>query len=51
MPTLESVVSVVCVSAAVALSLGGRCVIAAPAAAVQSEPTNAEEAAAKKKGK
>ena len=49
MPTLESVVSIVCVSAAVALSLGGRCVIAAPPAAVQSEPTNAEEAAAKKK--
>ena len=49
MPTLESVVSVVCVSAAVALSLGGRCTIAAPPAAVQSEPTNAEEAAAKKK--
>ena len=49
MPTLQSVVSIVWVSAAVALSLGGRCVIAAPPAAVQSEPTNAEEAAAKKK--
>ena len=49
MPTLQSVVSSVWVSAAVALSLGGRCVIAAPPAAVQSEPTNAEEAAAKKK--
>ena len=49
MPTLQSVVSIVWVSAAVALSLGGRCAIAAPPAAVQSEPTNAEEAAAKKK--
>ena len=49
MPTLQSVVSSVWVSAAVALSLGGRCAIAAPPAAVQSEPTNAEEAAAKKK--
>ena len=52
MPMLKSVVSVVsivCVSAVVALSLAGRCAIAAPPAAVQSEPTNAEEAAAKKK--
>jgi lysophospholipase L1-like esterase len=49
MPLLKPVVVIVCVSAVVALSLGGRCVIAAPPAAVQSEPTNAEEAAAKKK--
>ena len=49
MPMLKSVVSIVCVSAVVALSPGGRCAIAAPPAAVQSEPTNAEEAAAKKR--
>ncbi len=49
MPLLKPVVVIVCVSAVVALSLGGRCAIAAPPAAVQSEPTNAEEAAAKKK--
>ena len=49
MPMLKSVVSIVCVSAVVALPLGGRCAIAAPPAAVQAEPTNAEEAAAKKK--
>jgi hypothetical protein len=46
---LKSVVFIVCVSAVVALSQGGRCALAAPSAAVQSEPTNAEEAAAKKK--
>jgi lysophospholipase L1-like esterase len=46
---LKSVVSTVCVSAVIALSLGGRCAISAPPAAVQSEPTNADEAAAKKK--
>ena len=49
MPLLKPVVVIAYVSAVVALSLGGRCVIAAPPAAVQSEPTNAEEAAAKKK--
>jgi lysophospholipase L1-like esterase len=49
MPMLKSVVSIVCVPALVALSLGGRGGIAAPPAAVQSEPTNAVEAAAKKK--
>ena len=49
MPMLKSVVSIVCVSAVVALPLGGLCAIAAPPTAVQSEPTNAEEAAAKKK--
>ena len=49
MPMRKSVVFIVCVSAAVALSQGGRCGIAAPPAALQSEPTNAEEAAVKKK--
>ena len=49
MPTLKSVVSIAVVSVVVALACAGRCAIAAPPAAVQSEPTNAEEAAAKKK--
>jgi len=49
MPMLKSVVFIVCVSAVLALSQGGRRALAAPSAAVQSEPTNAEEAAAKKK--
>jgi len=49
MSTLKSIVFIACGSATVALSLAGRCVIAAPSAAVQSEPTNAEEAARKKK--
>ena len=49
MPMLKSVVSIVCLSAVVSLSLGERGAIAAPPVAVQAEPTNAEEAAAKKK--
>ena len=49
MPTLKSVVPIAVVSVVVALACAGRCAIAAPSAAVQSEPTNAEEAAAKKK--
>jgi lysophospholipase L1-like esterase len=49
MPMLKSVVSIICVSSVAALSLGGRGGIAAPPAAVQAEPTNAEEAARKKK--
>ena len=49
MPMLKSFLSIVCVSGIVTLSLGGRCTMAAPPVAVQAEPTNAEEAAARKK--
>ena len=49
MPMRKSVVFIVCFSAVVALSQAGRCAIAAPPAALQAEPTNAEEAAHKKK--
>jgi lysophospholipase L1-like esterase len=49
MPMRTSIVSIVCISSVAALALGERGGIAAPPAAVQSEPTNAEEAARKKK--
>jgi lysophospholipase L1-like esterase len=49
MSTLNSIVFIVCIATAVVPSLAGRHAIAAPPAAVQAEPTNAEEAAQKKK--
>lgn len=48
MSTLKSIVFVACVSAAGVPSLAARHAIAAPPSAVQTEPTNAEEAAQKK---
>ena len=49
MPILKSIVFIAVVSVVVAMDCAGRCAIAAPPAAMQSEPTNAEETAAKKK--